>query len=88
MMQKFVNYEKLMEEFSYKAYTYAGNTIKLDITHVHNELPVFVMSSPELENKLDVKQKQELTEILDTAMAEVVRFKPEDRGVKEFLGWN
>jgi len=87
-MEKFKTYEKLMEEFSYKAYSYTGDTITLDVSHELNGLPMFIMKSPQLESKLNNNQKSELTSILDKAMAEVIMAKPEDRGVKEFLGWN
>lgn len=87
-MRTFEKYEKLMEEFSYKAYAYAGNTIKLDVTNIHSGSPAFVMNSPELEKKLNAKQKEELKEILSTAMVEVMKIKPENKEIKEFLGWN
>jgi len=86
-MENFKRYEELMEEFSYKSYQYAGDTIKIGIIEC-SDTPRFVMKSPELESKLDEKKKSELNTILVKAMDEVMKYKETNKSVKSYLGWN
>lgn len=87
-MNSFGNYEQFIEEFSYKSYTYVGDVIRLAVEEEDGSKPSFVMQSPILERNLDTNQKEELGSILDKAMGEILRNKPEDKSVREFLGWD
>jgi hypothetical protein len=79
-------YEELMEEFSYKSYMYVGDTIRISIQD-KEEMPLFIMGSPELESKLDKTKRSELTTILQKAMTEVIKYKEPGQSIKDFLGW-
>lgn len=87
-MDSLQRYEALIEEFSYKCYKYAGDTIQLSIKDDIGSIPVFAMKDTDLMGKLSKDQKEELDTILHKAMAEVLRNKPEGQNVKEYLGWN
>jgi len=85
-MKQLKRYEELMEEFSYKSYNYAGDTIEIGIKE-NGVLPIFIMRSPELESKLNMTQKIELNNLLKLAMDEVVKYKKSDKSISDFLGW-
>ena len=87
-MDNLHKYEALIEEYSYKCYKYAGDTIQLSIKDEKGDVPVFSMKDATLLEKLNKDQKEELDIILHKAMSEVLRNKPEGKNVKEFLGWN
>lgn len=87
-MNKFQRYEELIDEFSYKSYTYAGDVIQLSVQDETGNMPAFVMKSPALENNLNQEQKEELNQIMSKAMIEIMKFKPEEQSVKKLLGWN
>jgi len=85
-MKQLKRYEELMEEFSYKSYNYAGDTIKIEIKE-NGVMPIFIMKSPNLESKLNVAQKSELDNLLQMAMDEVMKYKESDKSIQDFLGW-
>lgn len=85
-MEYLKRYEELMEEFSYKSYKYVGDTIKIDIVET-GIIPMFTMKNPDLENKLSAVQRKELDNILKMAMEEVIKYKDDDKNIKDYLGW-
>lgn len=86
-MNNLKRYEELIEEFSAKSYMYTGDSIRLDVKE-KGAAAIFVMNSPELEKKLNIVQKNELTSILGSAMEEVLKYRETDKSIKTFLGWS
>ncbi len=84
-MQKF---ESLIDEFCYKCYNYAGDVIELSVNETNGGTPEFIWKDNNLGKSLSESQKTELKKILQKAMDEIVKHKPREQGVKEFLGWN